>query len=241
MVVSESELEAVRTYRQQRLRAEMAERGIDALILSDAINIRYATGTRNMQVFTSRNSPSRYCFLPLEGDVVMFEFTGAEHLSQGYSTVQEVRPASTASFVAAGDRIGDAERFWAEDMAALITERCGPKATVGIERMNAGAAIAFGQHGFNLVDAQESVERARAIKSAEEVACIKESLRATEAAMAAMQAAAEPGLTENQLWSIFHQSVIAAGADYIETRLMTAGSHTNPWFQETSDHGLVKY
>ena len=48
--------------------------------------------------------------------------------------------------------------------------------------------------------------------------------------------AIEPGLTENELWSIFHQHVIASGADYIETRLMTAGTHTNPWFQETSDH-----
>ena len=230
------DLVAVQEYRQAQVRKEMAERGIDALILSDAINIRYATGTRNMQVFTSRNSPSRYCFLPLEGDVVMFEFTGAEHLSQGYSTVQEVRPAMTASFVAAGAGIAAAEKLWADEMAALITERCHENATVGIERFNAGAAVALSAYGFELIDAQESVERARAIKSNGEIACVRASLRATEAAMVAMQGAIEPGMTENQLWSIFHQHVIAAGADYIETRLMTAGSHTNPWFQETSDH-----
>ena len=38
----------------------MATRGILALILSDAISICYATGTCNMQIFTSRNQPSRY-------------------------------------------------------------------------------------------------------------------------------------------------------------------------------------
>ena len=233
------DLVAVAEYRQRQVRQEMAARDIDAVILTDAVNIRYATGTRNMQIFTSRNPASRYCFLPVEGDVIMFEFTGTEHLSEGHSTVQEVRHARTASFVAAGPAIGEVEAAWAQDMAQLITERCGVGAKVGIERINAGAATALERHGFAVVDAQEPVERARAIKSNGELKCISASLRATEAAMAHMRDAIEPGLTENQLWSIFHQHVIAAGADYIETRLMTAGEHTNPWFQETSEHVIT--
>jgi hypothetical protein len=36
----------------------MARRDIGALILSDPVNIRYATGTRNKQVFSQRNAPS---------------------------------------------------------------------------------------------------------------------------------------------------------------------------------------
>ena len=44
------DLKAVRLYRQARVRSEMAKYDIDAVILSDPINIRYATGTRNMQV-----------------------------------------------------------------------------------------------------------------------------------------------------------------------------------------------
>ena len=230
------DLDTVLLYRQGRLRKEMAERDIAAVVLTDAVNIRYATGTRNMQVFTSRNPASRYCFLPVEGDVVMFEFTGTEHLSQGLPTVQEVRPARTASFVAAGPEIANVERAWAQDMIDLITERCGADAKVGIERVNAGAATALAESGIRVVDAQEPVERARAIKSPGELECIRASLRATENAMHEMLALIEPGLTENELWSIFHQHVIAAGADYIETRLMTAGTHTNPWFQETSEH-----
>ena len=234
--VGEIDHSEVARYRQAQLRTEMAARNIDAVILTDAVNIRYATGSRNMAVFTARNPASRYCFLPVEGDVVMFEFTGTEHLSEGLSTVQEVRHARTASFVAAGPNIANVEALWATDMVELVAERCGPAATVGIERVNAGAAVALAESGLTIVDAQDPVERARAIKSAGELSCIRASLRATEAAMYAMREAIAPGLTENQLWSIFHQHVIAAGADYIETRLMTAGSHTNPWFQETSDH-----
>ena len=114
-------------------------------------------------------------------------------------------------------------------------ETVGADATVGLERVNAGAAFALAAEGVRIVDAQEPVERARAIKGAEEVACQVASMRATERAMAAMEAEIRPGLTENELWSVFHQHVIAQGGDYIETRLLSSGSHTNPWFQETSD------
>ncbi|MEM7287640.1 MAG: Xaa-Pro peptidase family protein [Actinomycetota bacterium] len=225
---------ALRTSRKDRLRAQMAARDIAAVILFDPVNIRYATGTRNMQVFTSRN-PARYVWLPVEGDTILFEFTGAEHLGVGIETVDEVRTATTASFVAAGPAIEAVERRWAAEMAALIRERVGGDARVGLERVNAGAAIALAAQGITLVDAQEPVERARAIKGAEELLCIAESLRATEAAMHAMRDAIEPGLTENQLWSIFHQHVIAEGADYIETRLLKSGPAANPGFAETSD------
>jgi len=215
---------------------EMAARDIAAVILTDAVNIRYATGSRNMQVFTSRNPASRYAFIPVEGPVTMFEFTGTSHLSEGLATVQEVRPALTASFVAAGANIAAAEQAWADQIASLVHERCGAGVRIGVEKVNAGAAMALVAHGFELVDAQEPVERARAIKSKGELACVRASLRATEIAMHRLEAAIQPGQTENELWSVFHQSVIALGGDYIETRLMTAGDHTNPWFQETSNH-----
>jgi hypothetical protein len=57
------DLKAVRLYRLRRVRQEMKCYGVDAVILSDPINIRYATGARNMQVFCQRNAPSRYLLL----------------------------------------------------------------------------------------------------------------------------------------------------------------------------------
>lgn len=226
---------AVRTYRQGRVRAEMARHGIDALILSDPVNIRYATGTRNMQVFSQRNAPSRYLLLT-PGRSILFEFTGALHLGDGYETVDEVRPARTASFVAAGPNIAERERAWAVDMANLIHELAGKGAMVGLERLNAGTALALRDHGLRITDAQAPVEMARAIKSPEEMKCVIASLRATEIGVGRLREAIRPGLTEAQLWSVLHQSVIAQNGDYVETRLLNAGRRTNPWFQEAGDN-----
>ncbi|MDF1793351.1 MAG: Xaa-Pro peptidase family protein [Thalassobaculaceae bacterium] len=227
------DLAAVRLYRRDRVRAEMATRGIAAVILSDSINIRYATGTRNMQIFTSRNQPSRYLLLTADRSV-LYEFTGALHLGSGYETVDEVRPSATASFVAAGPAVAERERLWAREMASTLREMCGMDPVIGVERLNAGAAIALAAEGIRLVDAQEPVEMARCIKSDEEMKCVRASLRATEAGVAELRAAIRPGLTEAELWSVLHRSVIAANADYCETRLLNSGPRTNPWFQETS-------
>ena len=229
------DLAAVRLYRQGRVRGEMEKRGIDAVLLSDPVNIRYATGTRNMQVFSQRNGPARYLLLTASRSI-LFEFTGCEHLAKGFETVDEVRPALTASFVAAGPDIAGRERRWAREMADLVRELSGPGATLGMERMNAGAAIALQAEGLRLVDAQEPVEMARAIKSAEEMKCVNASLRATEVAVAKLRDAIRPGLTETELWAVLHKSVIEQNGDYCETRLLNAGQRTNPWFQETAHH-----
>lgn len=224
---------AVRAYRLSRVRAEMAEREIAALILNDSVNIRYTTGTRNMQIFTSRNAPARYLLLTAD-EAILHEFTGCMHLAEHFETITEVRPSVTASFVAAGPDIAGRERHWAREMAATLREKVGSDARIGVERFNAGASIALAAEGVIICDAQEPVERARAIKSDEELKCVRASIRATERAVGNLRAAIQPGMTENELWSILHQGVIAQDGDYVETRLLASGARTNPWFQEAS-------
>ena len=231
------DLAAVRAYRLGRVREQMAAYSLDACILLDPVNIRYATGARNMQVFHARN-PARYLFVPQSGPVILHEFVGCAHLAEGLATIYEVRPAITASYVAAGDAIGTVETAWARQVASLVRERCGPRAAVGVERVNAGAVLALRDEGFRLSDAQAPIERARAIKSAEELKCVRASVAATQVAVARLRDAMRPGLSENELWSVLHQAVIALGGDYVETRLLASGSRTNPWFQETGERRL---
>lgn len=233
------DLNAVRGYRLARVREQMKKYDLNVLLLSDAVNIRYTTGARNMQVFSSRNSPSRYLLLT-EHRSILFEFTGCLHLADGLETIDEVRPASTASFVAAGPRIKEREKLWAKQILSLMKELVGSDVRLGIERMNAGVAIELAQLGVSISDAQEPVEMARCIKSDEELKCVIASLQATEHATGKMRDAIRPGITENELWSILHQAVIALNGDYVETRLLSSGARTNPWFQEAAHKVIGK-
>ena len=39
-------------------------------------------------------------------------------------------------------------------------------------------------------------------------------------------------MTENDIWAILHAENIRRGGEWIETRLLSSGQRTNPWFQE---------
>jgi Xaa-Pro aminopeptidase len=47
-----------------------------------------------------------------------------------------------------------------------------------------------------------------------------------------------PGVTENQVWSLLHETNIAHDGEWIECRLLASGERTNPWFQESSNRAI---
>jgi Xaa-Pro aminopeptidase len=227
-------LERMRHYRLDRVRQEMARMNMAAYVLVDPVNIRYATDTRNMQVFSARN-PARYLFLPVDGPVVLFEFDRCEHLPGNISTIDEVRTATTVSFAAAGYRTEEKAKKWAVEIADLMRQYGRNSRRIGIERFNYAAGAALQALGFEVLDAQRPVELARAIKSADEIECIKWSLAVTADGVEGMRQRMHPGLTENQIWSMLHQAIIENDGDYIETRLLSSGPRTNPWMQESGE------
>jgi Xaa-Pro aminopeptidase len=104
-----------------------------------------------------------------------------------------------------------------------------------VDRCDPPGTQALTAAGVEIHEGQEVMELAKRIKSAEELACMRQAVTVCEVGMAKMREALEPGMTENQLWSILHQVNIAMGGEWIETRLLASGERTNPWFQESSD------
>ncbi|MGI9318193.1 MAG: M24 family metallopeptidase, partial [bacterium] len=52
--------------------------------------------------------------------------------------------------------------------------------------------------------------------------------------VAKMREALRPGITENALWAKLHEANISLGGEWIETRLLSSGPRTYPWFRECS-------
>jgi Xaa-Pro dipeptidase len=232
--LAQIDMARLRRYRLGRLREQLTAQDLGACVLADGINVRYATGSRNMQIWTIRN-PARYVFVPAEGPVVLFDFGGCEHLSRGLETVDEVRPATTWFFFTSGPRVEERAKQWAAEIADLVAAHGGGNRRLGVDRVNPAGVTALAAHGLQVVDANPAVEHARAVKSPDEIACLYAAISVCEAGFARVRAALQPGLTENELWSILHQTNIAMGGEYIETRLLSSGPRTNPWFQESSD------
>lgn len=224
----------VERYRLERLRRQMRHHELDAVILFDPINIRYACGSRNMQVYSQRN-PARYLYVAAEGPVVLFEFSACLHLARDLALLDEVRPARAVMPQYSGPHCARHTAAFVDDIQALFAQSVTKGRQLGVESAPTGALAALGEAGFRVSDAAVVMEGAKSIKSLDELALIHRSVTLTEAAMTRMEAALRPGMTENELWAIFNQHVLATGGEYAETRLLTSGARTNPWFQECSD------
>jgi len=226
------DMAALRTYRLARVRAELRTRDYAGLMLYDPINIRYATGSRNMAVWTLHNA-ARYCFVATEGPVVLFDFHNCEHLSAGLETISEVRPTCSWYYFSAGPRVAEKARRWAREIADLLRRHGGGNRRLALDRCDPAGTHGLAAEGIEILDGQEVMEQARRIKSPEELAVMNVAIGVCEVAMAEMRASLEPGMTENQLWAILNHVNAARGGEWIETRLLSSGGRTNPWFQES--------
>ena len=229
--------EALFRYRLERLRAELRKRDYSGALLFDPMNVRYATGTRNMAVWTL-HSPSRCAFVATHGPVILFEFTSSRHVTDGSPIVDEVRPCTPWIYFLAGSRSEEKAHLWADEIESLVRQYGGKNRRLAVDRCDPAGAARLLSHGVELFDGQEVAERARMVKSAEEIACLQSAMEVCDLAVGRMRSALAPGITENQLWSILHETNIAHGGEWIECRLLSSGPRTNPWFQESGNRAI---
>ena len=222
---------ALRRERLARLRDVLRDADVAAALFFDPINIRYATDVTNMQIWCLHN-PARYAFVAAEGPVIQFEFASCAHLAAGIETIDEIRPAIASSYMMAGPDADDRAVDWAAEVADLVTRHGGGNRTAAVDRLNPAGFLALAKLDVTAVDGQRLAEQARACKTPQELNAIRDSIAACEVAVGAMGAALRPGVSERALWSVLHQQNIALGGEWIETRLLTSGPRTNPWYQE---------
>jgi Xaa-Pro dipeptidase len=231
------DVSAMRGYRLARVRAQLAERDYAGIVVTDPINLRYATDSTNMQVWCLHN-PVRYAFVATEGPVIVFDFHGSAHLSAHLDLVDEVRPGRGWYFFKSGDRIADHALSWAAEIADLVRAHGGGNRRLAIDHVNPEGLDALRARGLGVHEGQAVMERARAIKSEDEIKAMRCALAACERAMKAMQEHLRPGVTEQELWADLHAETIRRGGEWIETRLLSSGPRTNPWFQECASRAI---
>jgi Xaa-Pro aminopeptidase len=221
----------------QRVREQLAESESDAVLLYDPINIRYATDTTNMQVWTLHNR-FRYALVIDGGPVVLWEFHNCEHLHEGNCQVDEIRPAISWTYFAAGERAQEKVVDWARDLVAVLKSYCGENPNLAVDMLDLDGLRALNEHGVKTREGESIMEQARLIKSAEELELMRWTMSVCETGVERMRAELRAGMTEQELWAWLHYENIRHGGEWIETRLLVSGPRTNPWMQEASDRPM---
>ncbi|KEY88181.1 peptidase M24 [Pseudomonas capeferrum] len=230
-------LPTMREYRLARIRAQLVERDLAGVLLFDPLNIRYATDTTNMQLWTTHN-PARACFVAASGHVVLWDFHGCDHLSAHLPLVTELRSGASFFYFETGDRTEEHARRFAAQVDELLRAHAGTNRRLAVDRIEVAGVRALDALGVQLFNGQEVTEFARLIKGPDEIKAMRCAVASCEAAVAGMQQTMRAGLTENDIWSALHAGNIRRGGEWIETRILSSGPRTNPWFQESGPRVL---
>ena len=229
----EIDFNKLRSYRLDRVKKELEKNNLEACMLFDPVNIRYALDTVNMSVYNMHNL-TRYCFVPVNGPVILYEYFNCEKLSEHLNLIDEIRPSISWDYFGNGSQVGAKLKMWINEVNDLSNSYFKSK-KIAIDVINGPAVLALNKIGIETVDAKLILEQARVIKSAEELKCMKAAIEVAEIGVSKMRDELKAGMTEDELWSILHKTNIENGGEWIECRILSSGTRTNPWMQESSN------
>ncbi len=225
------DLPAMRQYRLDRIVAGLIERDLDAVLLFDPLSIRYATDTTHMQLWNAHN-PFRACMVTTDGHMILWEYGGYAYMSEYNALVKEVRAGASFFYFATGQRTEEKAEIFAQQIADVLKQRTGSGKRVAVDKIQIAGLRALDALGIKVEDGEELMERVRSIKGRDEILAMRCAIHACEASIAEMRELTTPGITENDVWAELHKSNIRRGGEWIETRILSSGQRTNPWFQE---------
>ncbi|HZQ31339.1 MAG TPA: M24 family metallopeptidase [Mycobacterium sp.] len=188
----------LRAERRAKVLAGMQTHGIDALMLGGVGNARYVSGARQL---------GRAGVLPFAPVAVVVGKTGRTHLLSTWDEgvppeigrddlyALKWNPANLADELAEIPGLREAQRVGTDGLNPMFAELISQRVTRA-----------------ELTDAAPAMEAARRTKTADEITCLEVASAMAEAALAAMEDALTPGITERELLGVYYEAVASLGA-----------------------------
>ena len=211
-----------RDRRYKIVRAEMARRDIDCLLLP-ANTGRWEQLQGDSRYLTTIGGFATEVFtvFPREGEVTAYIFNRAAWWKQAQQWVADVR---------------DGRNRWGQNAIERISELGLQKGSIGISGL-AGlfrapegiipySSVKAIQDAFpqaKIVNATEMMQEIRAVKSAEEVSMLERSAWIVEKTIEAMVANANPGVSEKELYGAMVHAMLANGGELPTLFFLSAG------------------
>ena len=226
----------MRSFRHKRLTQHIVDRSYAGLLMFDPLNIRYATDSTNMQLWNTHN-PFRAVLLCADGYMVIWDYKNSPFLSTFNPLVAEQRSGADLFYFDRGDKIDVAADTFANEVRILLEDHAGDNKQLAVDKVMMHGLRALEAQGFIIKDGEEVTEKSRSIKGPDEIHAMRCANHACQTAVKMMEDFARANVqnrqtSEDDIWAILHAENIRRGGEWIETRLLSSGPRTNPWFQE---------
>lgn len=218
-------------YRIARVREQMQVQDVSLCLLVNPISLRYALEYRCYGLFQS-HIPTTYALIARDGPALLYNAYDPSSRADDY------RRGRAINYFDGGTELEEQAVLLAADVDNFLAEIGSTHKRIAVEAVNPSLVRALTAAGYEVIDGSAVAERARLLKSPDEIACMRWAIAVAEHGIAALQKSVRPGVTELQLWGILNFANLANNGDWHDGRMLASGPRINPWLQEASPRQL---
>jgi Xaa-Pro aminopeptidase len=239
------DMESLRRYRLGRARAAIADAGYDAVVLLTDPLIRYVTSIATTSV--SGAGGFHYSLLTGGGDITHWDSADhavAQRASCPWLTDIRYSAPGIGIVPAALGGTGPGPELlrgaMVDEIVSALHDHGVNEGRVGLDISNPGLAQGLERNGYTVDSgAGVTLAQARAIKSEEEVECLRMSASICEAGFQAMKELIAPGVRENEVFAESVRRIIALGGEHGGGKI-SSGPDTWPKGQSDTTDRIIR-
>lgn len=231
--------EKLRRERLAKANDQLKNDGLGALLCFDPDAIRYVTSTR-LNDWTN-NKLARACLLVADRDPILYEIGSAIRTKEALCPWMRGRifpfvGGFRGSFPA--PVVFENARKFAGRVASLLREFGVIGEPLGIDFIEISLMQALQEEGIRVVDGQQTLLNAQAIKTPEEIELIEMSISIVEAAFWQVVQHTYPGKRENEISGLMRKVMYDLGSEEIQNINVITGNRAYPHPHDFSDRIL---
>ena len=228
----------LRSERLERARASLRDSSLGAVLLFDQNNIRYVSSTHIGE--WARDKSARCVLLPREGDPVLWDFGSAAKHHQLYAPwlPESSWQAGVTSIRGAMPRETGVPDALAARIHRELADRGLAGEPLGIDLTDMETLYSLQRQGIETADAQPVMMRARAIKTAEEIALLEHAAAIVDGVYDEIYRMLRPGVREHEVVARAMQLLFELGSEQVEAINAVSGDRCNPHPHVFSDRLL---
>ncbi|HLW02873.1 MAG TPA: Xaa-Pro peptidase family protein [Ktedonobacterales bacterium] len=231
------DFERLRTERLARIKKLLKESEMGALLCFDMNNVRYITATH---IGTwAMDKLSRFTLLPQDDEPILWDFGSAARHHQLYCPWLGERSRAGISTLR-GAMAPEAGR--AEDVARKIRVELEQRGLLneplGVDAIELPVLFALQAEGIKVVDGQQLMQRARVIKTRDEITLLNTACMMVDAAYDELYRFMKPGVRENECVGLVNKVLYDMGSEHVEGVNAISGERCSPHPHVYSDRAL---
>jgi len=212
----------MREERIARARAAMNKHELAACLLCQPDNVRYVTGI----TFPTFLPQLDYVLLCAGHEPIYYQRLGRALKGCPWIKPDNFRLALTKwRGYAGGPEVTWAlAKKFAADIKSALKEKGLEKEKLGIDGFDESARQALREAGIELVEVMPVMLEARAVKTMDEINCLKMAAAIVDVAWQAVYESIRPGIRDREIEAVAHEALLKAGAESIGFVPVTSGS-----------------